>query len=309
VTVSLTGAIELAAALALFAALCFGLQAIVVEIGMRRGTAFAAAFVSIVVSSVLFWVLAAIRGIPVAALRSPAVLPLVIAGVGYPALFRLLYFEGIERVGPSLASAIIAANPAVAALIAVVALGERTTPLLLAGLALIVVGAAALQFSQRSSDDRAATDLLMDRLQNAGARDLLYPAGAMLLYGSGSVLIKYGIDRFPSTVTATAVTQTSALVVFLGLLAASSDARSAVRIGDTATLGAFAVSGVFVALAWLGQFFALRAGTVVTVIPLINVYPLIVVVITYALARQIPRSPRILAGVLSIAAGATLLQL
>lgn len=303
------GTIELAAALALFAALCFGLQAIVVELGMKRGTAFAAAFVSIVVSTAIFWVLAGIRGIPIDALSSPAVLPFLAAGVGYPALFRLLYFEGIERVGPSLASAIIAANPAVAALLAVVALGERTTTLMLGGLGLIVVGAAVLQFAQGSSDDQGATDLLLDRLQNAEARDLLYPAGAMLLFGSGSVLIKYGLDRFPSTVTATAVTQTAALVVFLGLLVVSGDARSAVRIRDRGAFGAFAVAGVFVALAWLGQFFALRAGTVVTVIPLINVYPLIVVVVTYALAGQVPRSPRVLSGILAIAVGATLLQL
>jgi drug/metabolite transporter (DMT)-like permease len=303
------GAIELAAALALFAALCFGLQAIVVEIGMKRGTAFAAAFVSIVVSTVIFWVLAGVRGIPVDAVRSPAILPLVAAGIGYPALFRLLYFEGIERVGPSLASAIVAANPAVAALLAVLVLGERLTPLMVGGLGLIVVGAAVLQFAQGTGETRGGADLLLERLQRAGARDLLYPAGAMLLFGAGSVLIKYGLDRFPSTVTATAVTQTSALVVFLGLLVVSGDARSTVRIRDRRAFGAFVVAGVFVALAWLGQFFALRTGTVVTVIPLINVYPLIVVVVTYALARQVPRSPRILAGILSIAVGATLLQL
>ena len=305
----LSGVIELAAALALFAALCFGLQAIVVEYGMRRGTAFAAAFVSIVVSALIFWTLAAAQGIPVDALFSPRVLPFVIAGIGYPASFRLLYFEGIERIGPSLSSAIIAANPAVAAVIAIAALGEQPTPLAIVGLALIVGGAAALQLSQQTDDGQQATDLLLRRLQNADARDMLYPTAAMVLYGAASVLMKYGLDRFPSTTTATAVTQTSAFVVFAGLLLVSREARSGVRIRDATAFAAFAVAGVLVALAWLGQFFALRIGTVVTVMPLVNVYPLIIVAFTYAAVRQLPRSPQVVGGVLAIVAGATLLQL
>ncbi|MFB6130171.1 MAG: EamA family transporter [Salinigranum sp.] len=301
--------IQLSAALALFAALCFGLQALVVQRGMERGTAFAAAFVSIVVSGLLFWGLAALRGIPVADLTSTRVLPFVVAGIGYPAMFRLLYFEGIDRVGPSLASAIIAANPAIAAVFAIAALGEGISATVVGGLLLIIVGAAVLQFARDAGDGDAAVDLLVRRLSDADRSDLLYPAAAMALYGGASVLIKFGLSSFPSVTTATAVTQTTAFVVFAALIAVSGEARSSVRVGDRYALASFVVAGVFVALAWLGQFFALQLGTVVTVMPLVNVYSLLVVLLSYAAAREMPRSPQVLASVLAIVAGATLLQL
>lgn len=275
---------------------------------MKRGSAFSAAFVSIVVSGLLFWGLAVAQGLPIDDLLSARVLPFVVAGVGYPALFRLLYFEGIDRIGPSLAAAIIAANPAVAAVLAVATLGERLTVFTAGGLGLIVVGAAILQLTQRSPDG-GATDLLVKRLQAAGPRDLLYPAGAMVLYGCASVLIKFGLNDFQSTATATAVAQTAAFVVFGLLLLASGEARAQVRIDDRFALASFVVAGVFVALAWLGQFYALQRGTVVTVMPLVNVYPLLIALFSYAVARELPRSTQVLASIVAIVVGATLIQL
>lgn len=301
-------AVAAAVPLALGAAACFGLQAVVVRAGMRRASSFAAAFVSVVVSAGLFWLLAAVRGIPPAVTTLESVLPFVVAGLAYPAAFRLLYFEGIDRVGPSVAAAIIAANPLVAAGLAIAVLGEAMTPLVVGGVALIIVGGVALQLAGAGDEDDDAADVLVRTLRAADSRDLLYPVAAMVLYGGASVLIKFGLDGFGHPATATALTQTSALVAFLAVMAVSGSARRNVRVRDRVALGLFVVAGVFVALAWLGQFFALQLGTVVTVIPLVNTYPLVVVALTYLLARELPRSPRVLAGVVAIVAGATLLS-
>ena len=71
----------------------------------------------------------------------------------------------------------------------------------------------------------------------------------------------------------------------------------------------FSTTGAIVALAWVSQFVALEIGTVVTVVPLVNTYPLFIALITYAIARQVPRSPRVLGAILAIVVGASLMQL
>lgn len=301
----------ISAALALAAALSFGLYTVAIERGMARAGAdregspvLAAVVVSTVIAVAAFWALAVARGLPRDALTPPKVAPFVIAGIAYPALFRLLYFEAIDRVGASVSAAILGIQPAVAALLAVAALGERSTVFDAGGILLIVVGVGLLQLTRQ---DGGVRDVVSEKLAAADPADFAYPAVAVLTVGGAYVLIKFGLDRFPDPVTATAITQTPALVVFGGWALSSADARTQLRL-RRAVLAVFVVAGVFNVAGWLSQFFALRLGTVVTVVPLLNTYPLVVMGISYALARQVPRSPRLLAAVLAIVAGATLVQ-
>lgn len=299
--------------LALFAAVAFGCYTVIVERGMATATAdsgespvFAAAFFSTVIAVAAFWVLAFARGIPDGALTLPKVAPFVVAGVAYPALFRFTYYEGIDRVGASISAAIMGAYPAISALLAVLALNERVTLPGAAGIGLIVVGVALLQLQQQSGSTDL-DDMLSERLAESDAADFLYPVSAMVLLGGSYVLIKFGLERFPDPVVATALTQTPALFVFGAWGLVSTEARGQLRI-RWLVVGAFVAAGAFNVMGWLGQFFALQAGTVITVIPLLNTFPLVVMAISYGIARQVPRSPRIVAAVLAIVAGATLVQ-
>jgi len=332
--------VELAAGLAFLAALCIGLSTVAVGLGLGRVRAdhdgspvFAAAFVTLLVSLVVFWVAALLRGIPVSTLTPTALAPFVLAGVLYPALFRLLYYTGIDRIGANVTGAVVAGNPAVAGLLAIAFLGERFTAATAVGLVAIVGGAGLLQLAEGADADAdgettdadgettdadggttggqgPSTDVIVRELAGSATRDLLYPVGAMVAVGVGYVLISFGLDGFPDSVTATAVTQTAGVLALLLVLLRSGDARRQVGVvtGHRAGLAFFVAAGAVVAVGWLGQFAALGLGSVVVVVPLVNTYPLVIAAVSYAMARQLPRSPRVVAGIVAIVVGASLMQ-
>lgn len=314
--------VELAAGLAFLTAICIGLSTVAVGLGLDRVRAdhdgspvFAAAFVTLAVSLVVFWAAALVRGVPTDALSPASLWPFALAGVLYPALFRLLYYTGIDRIGANVTGAVVAANPAVAALLAIPLLGEGFTAATAAGLIAIVVGAGLLQLAEEAvpgedGADGTTTDIIVRELAESGARDLLYPVGAMVVVGVGYVLISFGLDSFPHSVTATAVTQTAGVLALLAVLLWSDDARRQVRVvsGHRPGMTFFVVAGGVVAVGWLSQFAALGMGSVVVVVPLVNTYPLVIAAVSYGLARQLPRSPRVVAGIVAIVVGASLMQ-
>ncbi|SFT01608.1 DMT family transporter [Halostagnicola kamekurae] len=306
--------LELSAALALLASVFSALQAVSVEYGLENGhfeertsPTLTATVVTILVSVVVFWGLLAIRGLSFDDVTARRLAPFVIAGLGNPAAFRLLYFRGIDRVGARVAGAVVGANPAIAALLAVPVLGESFTITSAIGLACIVGGCIVLQVSRTGGDD--SDDLLRSEFARAEGRDLLFPVAAMGILGASFVLVSIGLNRVDDPLLGTAVGQTTALAAFVVAFGGSGDLRSRVRVRDNLALVAFTVAGVFVAGNWLAWFSALQRGTVITVVPLSNVYPLVIVVISYLSVRRVPHSPRILSGIAVIVAGASLMQL
>ena len=298
--------------LALLAAGGFACYTVTVEYGMAwtEGDAspvLGAVFVSTVVVTVAFWAFAAARGLPAALTDPQRVWPFVVAGIAYPAVFRFLYYEGIDRVGSSVTAAVLGAYPAVSVLLAVAVLDEVLTLFAAAGVALIVGGVVLLQVTQESADADGTEDVVTGKLAAADTRDLLYPAAATLLTGAAFVLIDFGLAGFPDPVVATAVTQTPALVLFTGWALVAGVGSGRLRLGRS-VLGAFAVAGVFNFIGWLTNFFALQSGSVITVVPLLNTTPLLVLVITYSAEREVPRSTRLVAAVATIVVGVTLVQ-
>ncbi|WP_416841270.1 EamA family transporter [Haloferax sp. DFSO52] len=303
--------VEYSIALAIAAACLFGTNAVIIQTGTREGSSVAAAVISSIVSVVAFWTLVYIRQPPLADVTLLQLAPFFVAGIAYPALFRLFFFEGIARTNASLSVVIKSVNPALAAILAVVVLAERPEATAVAGLVLIVVGVVGLQ-SMRTGDtlaDGGQTDLLVRTLRTASVSDLLYPVMAMVIYVVGSIIIKYGLDRLGEPLIATAVTQTTGLVVFGVYLATSRTARTRLTQCSPWAVGVFALSGVVVALAWLAQFFALQLGTIVTVVPIFNISPLVVMGIAYVQARELPRSPTVISAILLVLFGGILIQI
>ncbi len=306
--------LELSAGLALLAAVFSALQAVMVEYGLdsgefakQRSPALVAAVVSIVVSVAIFWLLLAVRGLSVDAVGPPEIIPFVVAGLANPAAFRLLYFRSIDRIGARLSAAVVSANPAVAAILALPLFGEPFTVLTGVGLVCIVAGAVVLQITGNSATD--GTDLLLEELAGTELRDIVVPGVAMLMLGVSFVLVKIGLNRISDPLLGTAIGQTAALGAFVVLFGVSGDSRRKMYIRNRTALVAFTLAGVFVAGNWLAWFSALQLGTVVTVVPLSNTYPLFIVAISYLVARQIPKSPRVISGIVFIVVGATLMQL
>jgi len=298
--------------LAVVAAGGFAVYTVAVEFGMswtdgEASPALAAAFYSTVVVTGAFWALALYRGIPAGSLAPDRIWPFVLAGVAYPALFRFLYYEGIDRIGASVTAAIMGGYPAVSVLLAVLLLGDALGAVTGVGLALIVAGVIFLQLTQ-GADEGDVEDVVTEKLAAADPRDLVYPLTAMTFTGAAFVLIDFGLAGFPDPIVATAVTQLPALVIFSGWALHSGAASGQLTLGRS-VLGAFVLAGAFNFVGWLTNFYALQSGSVVTVVPLLNTMPLMILAITYGIEREVPRSARVLSAVVVIVAGATLVQI
>jgi drug/metabolite transporter (DMT)-like permease len=309
-------ALESATVLALVASFSIALQAMAVESGVktvRRTTggssAIAAAVASVIVSVLVFAVILLVRGVDPGLLSPLALVPFVAAGMLDPFVLRLAYFEGIDRAGARISATVLAMNPAVATVIAVPILGEDLTPGLAVGIACIVIGGGILQSSGDSDDDGDDEDLLLRELAATDVTSVMYPVVAMVSLGISVILVKIGLERVPDPVLGATVGQTAALAAFLLVLVVSPPARNSIRRPNVRAYSMFALAGVFVAAALLSQYVALDVGSVVTVVPIINTFPLIVVILSYAAVRQVPRSPRAVTGVTAIVTGAILVQL
>lgn len=303
--------------LALVASLCFGLQTLAVEHGLSQeddSTILAATTLTLATSTAVLWgVVGVQRGVPTVPTLAVLV-PFVVAGVADPGLSRLLFYDGIDRLGPAVAAGILAANPAVGALIAVPVLGEQFAAVEAVGVALVVAGVVGVQLARPSTSDvndvEGVDDVDAVRRELAGAtpRDLLVPGLGAVLLAASFVLVKVGFDAYSDTLVATTIAQTAALLLIGPVALGSRSARQYVRRASPRALGAFLFAGVTVGTGWYAMFLALDLGTVVTVLPLVSTYPLVVVVGTYAAARELPKSPRVLAAVLAIVLGAAAVQ-
>lgn len=308
--------LELSAVLAMVAAVCMGFQALAVEYGLGAAESesgstvpFIAAFVTVIVSMFIFWGVFIATGVP-SNFTVPNLLPFVVVGILNPAAFRLIYFEGINRVGARIAAIILATYPAIASIIAIVTLGEQITIGLGLGIGAIVVGGMALQATQSSSDtaDQGDLDLIVREIQEATVRDISIPIIASVILAISYVLVRYGLEQYPEPIAATTIAQSAAFLIFVGMFISSKNIRRDMLNLERTATWAFVGAGLFVAVFWLSQFFALRFGSVVTVIPLVSTFPLVVIAASYTWERRFPRSPQVIFGVLLIITGAILVQ-
>ncbi len=301
--------------LALLAAACFGAQTLLVRRGLDAddgASALSGAVLTLVTSALVLWTVVTVRrGVPTV---PPAALlgVFVLAGTIDPGFARLCYFEGIDRMGPTVPAAITAANPAVATLFAVAALGSRPAPADFAGLGLVVGGVAVLQLVRPTEDaDRGVavqTGVIRRELLASTRRDLLFPLVATAAIAASSVVAKSGLDAFGDALTATAVAQTAALLVLVPVAASSGSTRTYVRSPSRASAAAFGASGIVVAVGWYAMFLALGGGTVVAVLPVVSTYPLVVLAGACVADRVLPRSPVLLGAVLAIVLGTIAVQ-
>jgi drug/metabolite transporter (DMT)-like permease len=118
---------------------------------------------------------------PIAALEAPATIPspqvlfaLVVLGLVCTALAFILFWDLVAEVGPVRSTIVTYLNPAVAALLGITIMGERFTPVMGAGFALVVAGSVLATAPPRGSkpDGTAepSPDLSADVAPGAGAQ-------------------------------------------------------------------------------------------------------------------------------------------
>lgn len=170
------------------------------------------------------------------------------------------------------------------------------TPAVVAGIAVLVVGLAALTLS-RGGD-----------LSGWQPSDVLFPLAAAAAFGLGNVARKFGLDAFADTsvLQAVALNETGAMAV-LGAYAVVAGRRD-VLAAPRRTYAYFAGSGTLTAVALFSLFAALEVGRVVVVDPLAATAPLFTAVFAAVFLRDLERVTRgVVVGAVLVVVGVALI--
>jgi len=124
--------------LALITSVFYASALVSARAGMRYSTPTTVTLVSILIQNLLLWsaifVTGGVHPVPLTGILLFTVVGIFQLGV------RLLAYTGVEKIGASRSSALQSVSPLVSAAIAVAILGEPTTPLIVFGTCLVVVG-------------------------------------------------------------------------------------------------------------------------------------------------------------------------
>ena len=283
---------------ALLSAFLIGLNTIVIKKSLNRASTFSVAVMLTTIGTIFFWVIIWFL-YPDAkiGMNIKACLYFIIAGLFAPGLLRLVFFMGIDRVGVSIASSIMAAIPVFAVVIAVLFLNEKLSSVLAFGIILIVVG--IILFEQDKNGNKSKKEFR--------GKDI-----TLLLLGAvaGAVAItfrKMGLHLWNFPIMGVALGFSSALITYLILLICSPKLRKKIsfQFGD---FPLFVAGGLSLSFGWLCTFYALSHGPVVVVAPLNAMHPLVVMTLSTIFLKDSERITGLkISGCLSVLVGVVLI--
>jgi uncharacterized membrane protein len=276
--------------LALASALCSAGATIFIRQGLRGSGPYMGLWINLVVGTIGLWAGVLLTG-GIGRLSAAGVAFFVLAGLIGTVAGRLLRFVAIEKVGASIAAALINLHPLVSTSLAILLLGERITAPILAGTVVILLG----------------TTLLSVGGQRIGFRpwQLALPVLSATCFGVVAVLRKLGLSEM-GAVLGSAINVTTALVVFTAFLLAS-DHREALACRGR-SLVYFVAAGVAENAAVFLNVVALSVGTVSVVAPLYGTAPIFVLFLSFFFLRGVETlSGRLVLGTLLIVLGVYLI--
>jgi len=279
-----------AQALALIAAVLSAGATIFVRQGLRGSDPYVGVWINIVVGTIGFWVAAVLTG-QLTRFTIVGIGLFMLAGLVGTVGGRLLRFVSIEKVGASIATALINLNPLVASLLAVLLLGERVTPTLLLGTFVITTGTVLLSASRSSMGFRSW--------------HLVFPLLSAFCFGVVAILRKLGLGHMGAVMGAT-VNTTTALLAFAAYAVGSGNRGTLTCRGRS--LACFVAAGVGENAAVFLNIVALGVGAVSVVAPLYATTPLFVLLLSPVFLRSFERlSGRVVVGTILIVAGVVII--
>jgi drug/metabolite transporter (DMT)-like permease len=280
-----------AAILALAAAFCFALALILTQYGLRTMPSWRAPLYSIGGSVAVAWPLAVVF-VDWSSVGVEAALIFATVGCIFPVVVSILAVRSNEALGPAVSGAVGNVTPVFAVLGAVLFLDERLGLSQVAGLAMVVGGVALLALRG-----------------GAGGRHwsvwvLGLPLAAAMVRGGVQPAIKTGLALWHEPLAAAAIGYTLSTVVILSLVG-----RRAWREGPAHPAGVrwFLAVGFANGTATFLLYAALGLGSIALVAPLVALFPLFAVVLSYFFLRGEQLHAVGLLGVVASVAGVILL--
>lgn len=259
-----------AAILALAAALCFAIALILTQYGLRTVPSWRSPLYTIGSCTIMAWLAAAIF-VDFRAFDWRAAA--IFAGVGcvFPVAVSILAVRSNEKLGPAVSGAAGNVTPLFAVLAAVLFLGETLSWLQGVGLAMVVGGVALMALRGGTGGRKWSVWVLG------------LPLLAALVRGSIQPAIKAGLALWHEPLAAAAIGYTLSAVVILSLVG-----RRALATGPADRVGMLWFFGVGMSngMATFLLYAALGLGSITVVAPLVAMFPLMAVVLSYLFLRE-----------------------
>ena len=273
---------------AILSAMGWAMDSILVRMGARFSDVFAAAFLSFLVTALCLWTYI-VFSFPLDLVWNPAVIYFVMSGLLQPLLARILYYEGMMRLGVSRAGTLRGTGPLFAVILAVIFLHERPGISVYAGVILTVLGVGLISYRRGAEGDWRLFDVV-------------FPLGAGLVAAVSQNLRRTGLLIIPNPFIGAAVTTTTSLVIFSISLLVLGKVRL-LRV-DKKSVPFFAVASLISAGAQFLGFYSLTWADVSVMIPLINTTPLFTVLFSALFLRDLETvTSRVLIGTVVLVAG------
>jgi drug/metabolite transporter (DMT)-like permease len=287
----------LATGLAAVAALALAVQAVCIRIGTEDGDTAAALAVVLVVNLVAYVPVAVLAYGASAAPEPRALAAFAVAGLVGAVVGRAAYYAAIGSVGASRTEPIKASQPVHASIVAVLLLGETMTAGNVVGLALVVLGVAAITretAEQASPDGRPAVGLAL-------------AFGAAAAFGLEPAIAKVGLQTGAPVLVGLAVKMVVAATVVLAFLASRGSLLAGFRSQQRRWYLAAGVANTAFQIAY---YAAISTGKVVVVVPIVQMSPLFVAALAVVALPRLERVTwRLVAASVVVVAGAVCVTL
>lgn len=278
--------------LALISSAFLGTAIVIANVGLRYLDPARGALVSILSTTLLFWLLAVFlwRG---EGWNATAFAIFAVVGLIFPALVTFLNFASNRLTGPTVAGTMASTTPLFAVLGAILFLGEPFTLPAGVGTVAIVLGAIALTARGAGGPRTWA------------AWVILLPLAGAAIRGGAQAAVKGGFALWPDPFVAALVGYSVSSVMisvgnraFVPCVSASLNRRGMVW---------FMAVGICNGLGVLAMYAALNRGQVSVVSPLVATYPLFTLALSALVLREEKFGARLLLGVALTVAGVVVL--
>jgi len=281
-------------ALALLSAVSSAISVVLVRRHSSMSNTFNISLIISLVGMLILWPLALVLT-DFAGISLLSMLVFALSGVLTPGFVRLLYYQGLKKLGTPVNSSLFSVYPLYTSLLAHLFLMEVFLPENWLGILLVFFAAIAVEWSSHEVNVNGTYS----------RRNLVFPLLGGLALGVGSILRKFALDLFNAPVLGVAVAYTFSLVPFLFIFLISRSARKEIALKRDMRL--FWLAGIGQAVTWILGFYALSFDTVSVVTPLISTEPVFVALFAYLYLRKIERfSPKLIVSIVLTVIGVVL---
>jgi DME family drug/metabolite transporter len=245
-------------ALALLSAFSFGLSQIFVRKNLEKSNFVYISLTVTIMGNIILWPLALIFT-DLNTVNPEGLLLFVIAGLLAPGIARLFYFKGMETAGISANASIFATYPLYTSIVAVSLLGEALAIENWIGLVCVIAGVIFIGRNINSADAQT---------KHTPKKGLIVPILGSLAIAFSQIVRKEGLNIYNQPLLGVALGYTTALIVYLLVMAFSKTSRTSRFSRQDIQL--FWKPGVGIAAGWLLSFLALSQEMVSIVAPILQ---------------------------------------